>query len=296
MAADAIAETNRGISGPKIVTYCNHFASAHNIRIPHAAYPFVARNKRTALLENLRQFPPEIQYELLLQLCNDRSLADNEPVRAARQFIVERYGYLAPVASRTPETVAARPAWLDPKNTLAEAMPAVPVPPKAALTPPAKPTRPYNIFLSYSHDDEDLMNLVRKHLVVYDRQALIRKWWDRKLTAGATLDESIRNELMDSDIILLFVSASFLASDYCYEVEMKQALAQHASGQSVVVPVILRSCQWRAAPMIGGLLALPEDARPITLWSDRDEAANNVAEGVMKIVADLQARGGSPRH
>lgn len=134
------------------------------------------------------------------------------------------------------------------------------------------------------------MNLVRKQLIVYDRQGLINKWWDRKLTAGSTLNGTIQQQLAESDIILLFVSASFLASDYCYDVEMQQALRQHNSGRSVVIPVILRSCGWKAAPMIGGLLALPRDGRPLVLWEDRDEATYNVADGVMKLVAELQAR------
>jgi hypothetical protein len=279
-AADAIAETSRGISGPKIVTYSNHFAGKHNVRIPHASYPFghSVGNKRTALLENLRAFPSEIQYALLLQLCDDKSIAQNENVKATRQLLLSRYPQFA-----DPSGIS----QVRPPPTL----PMVPDPAPISSPPPTelKPQRPYDIFLSYSHEDEELMTLVRKHLVVYDRQGLIRKWWDRKLTGGKEVDRSIRQELATSDIILLFVSAHFLASDYCYDVEMKQALKQHAEGRSVVVPVILRSCGWRAAP-IGSLLALPRDGRPLTLWPDRDEAANNVADGVMRIVADLHSK------
>lgn len=290
-AADVIAETNHGISGQKVVTYCNHFASKHNIRIPHAAYPFLAGNKRTALFENLRRFPPDVQYALVMQLCDDRTVAHNEAVQDFRRMLVDRYGHLARDEAGKQMTTQppSRPLSAEPRALVPPAV--VPVaPPWMSKPAPLKPNRPYDIFLSYSHEDEELMNLVRKHLVVYDRQGLIRKWWDRKLTAGAKFDGSIRHELTHSDIILLFVSASFLASDYCYEVEMKQALKQHESGQSVVVPVILRPCGWKAAPMIGDLLALPRDARPLVLWPDKDEAANNVADGVMGIVAELHAK------
>ncbi len=86
-AADVIAETNNGLSGPKVVSYCNTFAVDHDIRIPHAAYPFQAGNKRTALLENLRAFPPQLQYSLLMELCADWSLRDNQEVQAIRQLI-----------------------------------------------------------------------------------------------------------------------------------------------------------------------------------------------------------------
>lgn len=70
---------------------------------------------------------------------------------------------------------------------------------------------------------------------------------------------------------------------------MTQALRQHKEGGSVVVPVILRTCDWRATPF-GNLLALPTDGRPLTAWTDRDEAAKSIADGVMRIVADLQKR------
>jgi hypothetical protein len=279
-AAEAIAETNYGISGPKIVTYCNHFAGKYNIRIPHASYPFVASNKRTALLENLRRFPPDVQLALLLQLCDDRSLAKNDDVKAVRRLLMERYTQFAgnDNQSATP-TDSALPSKLVKSAPKPNSVPLHPV-----------PSKPYDIFLSYSHEDEELMTLVRKHLVVYDRLGMIRKWWDRKLMGGQELDKSISEYLASSDIILLFLSASFLASDYCYGVEMAQALEQHAKGRSVVVPVILRPCGWRAAP-IKNLVALPRDGRPVTQWPDKDEAANNVADGVMRIVADLHTRG-----
>ncbi len=133
------------------------------------------------------------------------------------------------------------------------------------------------------------MHFVREHLAVYDRQRHIRKWWDGKLLGGQYVDQKILERLSQSDIILLLVSSSFLASDYCYEKEMAQAMAQHASGRSVVVPVILRPCAWKTTPL-GKLKALPKDGKALTQWQNRDEAGLSIAEGVVRIVADLQAR------
>ncbi len=272
-ASETIAETNRGLSGPKVVRYCNHYASEHNVRIPFATYPFDAPNKRTALLENLRRFPTPVQYALIMELCADQSLAENADVQRLRQWFAERYAY----HGATP--AAAKPL-----------PPPLPwVAPKTPSPPPPRPTKPYDIFLSYSHEDEELMNFVRNHLVVFDRQGLIRKWWDRKLVGGQNLDGMVSAHLASSDIVLLFVSSSFLSSDSCYDTEMKQAMAQHESGHSVVVPVILRPCSWMSTPL-GKLLALPTDGKALTQWPNRDEAGLAIAEGVMRIVADLQAR------
>ena len=282
-AAEAIAETYKGLTGPQILLYCNAFAVDHDVDIPHAAYPFQTSNKRTALIENLRAFPAHLQYSLLMELCDDSRLAENEPVQKFQALLQQRYSHLGnPISSNVGNAAVLAPHSIDYSP---HGMPTVTFIPE----PPEIPYRPYDIFLSYSHTDEPLMSLVREHLVLYDRMSKIRKWWDRKLLGGSTVKSKITNHLASSDIILLFVSSSFLASDYCYDIEMRQALDQHAAGRSVVVPVILRPCGWMESPF-GHLLALPTDGKPLTTWSNQDEAAKSVADGVMRIVANLQRR------
>jgi hypothetical protein len=85
------------------------------------------------------------------------------------------------------------------------------------------------------------------------------------------------------------VSADFLASDYCYDVEMTRALQRHDSGDACVIPVILRSVDWRGAPF-ARLQALPKDAKPVKAWSDEDEAFTDVASGIRKAVEALRSR------
>src|ERR1043166_1912842 len=153
--------------------------------------------------------------------------------------------------------------------------------------------RAFDIFLSYAHEDEDLMHRVRQQLVIYDRQKKIVKWWDRKITPGASLHHEINEHLQQADIILLFISPSFFDSDYCYDVEMQQALRQHEEQRSVVIPVIVRPCEWASSPL-GSLLALPTDGRPLPKWPNRDEGAKNVADGVMRAVAELHKQQATP--
>ena len=40
--------------------------------------------------------------------------------------------------------------------------------------------------------------------------------------------------------MLLLVSAFFLASDYCWDVETKRAVERHDQGEAKVIPVLLR--------------------------------------------------------
>jgi hypothetical protein len=66
-AADILAEH---LTGPKIVRITSAYASDYNVEISHAAYPFQAPNKRTALFDNLRRFDSGRQYHIIRELCD----------------------------------------------------------------------------------------------------------------------------------------------------------------------------------------------------------------------------------
>ncbi len=153
---------------------------------------------------------------------------------------------------------------------------------------------PVEIFFSYAHEDEELMNMVRRQLVVNERNGRILKWHDRQIPAGSGWRKQIDERLRWAKIILLFVSPDFLDSRYCYEVEGKEALRRHEAGEATVIPVILRPCLFEDAPF-SELQALPKDAKPISTWNNIDEATLDVARGVMKVVEELANESGVRR-
>ena len=139
------------------------------------------------------------------------------------------------------------------------------------------------IFFSYSHVDEALRDRLEVHLSLLKRQGVIETWHDRRITPGAAIDKSIDERLDRADIILLLVSPDFVASDYCYDVEMTRALARHERGEAVVIPVILRPCDWHGAPF-GRLSALPKDGKAVTRWPDLDEAFLDITNGIRQVL------------
>ena len=96
------------------------------------------------------------------------------------------------------------------------------------------------VFFSYSHKNEDLRNELEIHLSILKRQGIIETWHDRRIDAGQEFSQEISEYLNEADIILLLVSPYFLASDYCYDVEMKRALEMHERKEAVLIPVILQ--------------------------------------------------------
>lgn len=98
------------------------------------------------------------------------------------------------------------------------------------------------VFFSYSHKDHNLREQLAAHLSSLRRSGKIAAWHDRQITAGKEWEQEIRHYLDSAQIILLLVSADFMASDYCYEIEMDVAIKRHEAGTARVIPIILRGC------------------------------------------------------
>jgi len=97
-AADVLGDTSTGLSGSEIVAATTAYAVEHGVSIPHQEYPFEAGNKRTALRENLRAFPPALQFEIIRALCDHRQVVERNPdgARKLKLQLHTRYGHLAP--------------------------------------------------------------------------------------------------------------------------------------------------------------------------------------------------------
>jgi tetratricopeptide (TPR) repeat protein len=148
---------------------------------------------------------------------------------------------------------------------------------------------PVEVFYSYSHKDEKLRDKLDNHLTLLQRQGFITEWHDRQIEAGDDWETEINTHLNSAQIILLLVSDDFIASDYCYSVEMESALERHKSGEACVIPIILRPVDWESSPL-GKLQALPKNAKPVTTWKNRDEAFKNAAQGIRKVIKEFKPK------
>ena len=145
-------------------------------------------------------------------------------------------------------------------------------------------TEPAEVFVAYAHADEHHRQELEKHLALAKRLGLIADvWHDRKIMAGTHWEGDIDQHLNSADLILLLISADFMASDYCYEKEMKRALQREAAGEAIVIPVMVRPCDWKGA-QFDHLQGLPTDFKAIVLWDPIDLGYTNVAQGIRDAV------------
>jgi hypothetical protein len=116
--------------------------------------------------------------------------------------------------------------------------------------------------------------------------------FDRTMSnMGTEWESEIDRHLNRADIILLLVSSAFMASEYCYSIEMKHAIERNERGEAQVIPIILRQVYWQEAPF-AKLQVLPTGAKPVLGggWGSRDQAFFNVTEEIRKALNKLLSR------
>lgn len=148
------------------------------------------------------------------------------------------------------------------------------------------PEESVKLFISYSHRDEALRRQLDKHLAPLQRQQVIAAWNDREIKAGMDWANQIDDNLNKADIILLLISPDFVASDYCSNIELEQAMRRHRAGESIIVPIVLEPCDWMWLPF-GKFQAFPRDAKAITTWVNQNEAFLDVVAGIRKVAQEL---------
>jgi tetratricopeptide (TPR) repeat protein len=142
------------------------------------------------------------------------------------------------------------------------------------------------VFYAYAQEDETWVQELEKHLSLLQRQGIISTWHPRLIAAGSDWQHVTDVHFHKASIILLLISPDFLASDYCYGKEMKQALQREREKGVCVIPILLRPVDWQHAPF-AHLRPLPSDATFLTEWSNLDRAFAEIAAGIRRTIEDL---------
>ena len=148
--------------------------------------------------------------------------------------------------------------------------------------------KPVKGFITYSHEDTEAKNELRKRLAVMEQQNELVTWDDGQLTPGdKALQEDILEKVADSDQLLYLVSAASLASKNCNR-ELVEALKQEIR----VIPIILEHCDW-LHHQLSNFEVLPDKGKPLTKWNDESEGWQNVVDGIRKAIHKMQSEANS---
>jgi hypothetical protein len=150
---------------------------------------------------------------------------------------------------------------------------------------------PIQVFISYRHANAHLLRDLSTSLGWLVNNSQIKTFDDRQILAGDDWDQVIKKELGEADIIILIVTADFMASSYCTQIELRHALERRAKDGTRIIPIIAEYCDWQALP-IAGIAGLPKDdknnLKPLNKWGrHRDLALTQIAQQVRQNVERL---------
>jgi len=151
----------------------------------------------------------------------------------------------------------------------------------------ALPSR-LRVFISYAHEDAAHQTMLKKHLQPLVREQKIEIWTDGLIRPGDEWAKEIAEGLAKAEVVILLVSIDFLNSDYCYNEEMKEAVARHDRREARVIPIIVRPCQWTLAPFAKLQLMPKKDPKvlPVELFPHREDAYDSIATDLRKIIEE----------
>jgi hypothetical protein len=135
-----------------------------------------------------------------------------------------------------------------------------------------------NVFLMYAPEDEAVKAALDAQLHPLKKTELIETWDESRIQAGAEKDEEIGRRLEAADIILLLVTANFFGSDDIFDRQLGAALRRHEAKQTVVIPLLMRSCSWEGTPLDALTTILPRNRLALDRQENHDVALSDTVE------------------
>jgi len=130
------------------------------------------------------------------------------------------------------------------------------------------------IFISYSHEDTNFLNLLMTHLTYLEKHYSFEIWNDKKLKSGINWSDKIYEELKQSNIAILLISQHFLVSDFIIKVELPSILENVQSKGTRVIPIILSHCMFEDYKTLS--IFQPINSPTIPLDSMNDSERNRI--------------------
>jgi hypothetical protein len=138
------------------------------------------------------------------------------------------------------------------------------------------------VFISYSHKDERSLKRLSVHLQPLVRDSDIAVWHDKQINPGDEWREKIKTAIHSARVVVLLVSADFLASDFIARDELPPLLDAAKNEGVIILPVILSQSQFDMNKRLSQFQAVNDPTRPLNLMSpgNREKVWDKVARSV----------------
>lgn len=157
------------------------------------------------------------------------------------------------------------------------------------LSASAKPSV-VKLFISYAHEDKIFFDEFKAQLKSLEISQIVQGWHDRKIQPGTEWEGQIDENLQSANVIVFLISASFINSTYCHDIEMKKSLERHSNNSALVIPILVRPVgAWQDLPF-AKIQALPSEGKPVSVWTNRDLAWADVIDGIKSAIIQFNAK------
>ena len=144
-------------------------------------------------------------------------------------------------------------------------------------------------FCSYSHEDNLSRETLLRYLAPLQRGGLLTVWSDKHITAGQHISREIDNNIEAAEIFVFLISSHFLSSNACMkEWRIAKSLAQE-NPRIRRIPIILSRCAWPTLLETDDVLALPDDANPVSSFSQEDEPWQMIYNGIYRAIQQIHS-------
>src|SRR5581483_1320225 len=144
-------------------------------------------------------------------------------------------------------------------------------------------TVPLKLVYSSVPADYALREQLSAHLHLLVRKGLLSEWHEQLIAAGAHAAQERYRAWRSADILLLLLSADYFASEEYDSHEMQQALERHRLGQLLIIPILMRPCDWQSTD-VAHLQCLPRDGIPVTMSENQDASLLSIAQEIRQLI------------
>jgi ubiquinone/menaquinone biosynthesis C-methylase UbiE len=126
------------------------------------------------------------------------------------------------------------------------------------------------IFVSYSHKDKPWLERLQVHLRPLERFGLLQ-WDDTRIRPGDRWLDEIQSAIAKAKVVILLVSADFLASDFIARKELPELLKKAEKQGATILPVIIGACLFDETKSISAFQAVNSPISPLEALSPGDQ-------------------------
>ncbi len=145
---------------------------------------------------------------------------------------------------------------------------------------------PLSVYYGYAPEDRAFCQILDTHLNPFKRKGWICTWDAEDILAGTEWEREREAHLHTAQVLLLLISAEFLASEEGAHI-MQVAIERHQNGGAIAIPILIRASSWQETDL-QILQIIPRDRKAITSSPDQDAVWHEVTREIQHVIEAMR--------